>query len=96
MTPHGPVDTLSGHSHTTKERSMSMITPEYVQAHISNLASRDASGEIARHRFEAVARLRRERRARLSRLASSVYRSLPFVNRAVEAEPAPTKAPQTA
>jgi hypothetical protein len=96
MTPHGSVDTLSSYRSTTKERSMMMITPEYVQAHISNLTSSAASGEIARHRLEAVARLRRERRARLNRLASSVYRSLPFVNRAVEAELAPTKAPQTA
>jgi hypothetical protein len=75
---------------------MLMSTPEYVQAHISNLTSSAASGEIARHRFEAVARLRRERRARLSRFTASVYRSLPFVNRAVEVEPVPTKAPRTA
>ena len=75
---------------------MLMSTPEYVQAHINNLTSSAASGEIARHRIEAVARLRHERRAGLSRLASSVYRSLPFVSKAVEAEPAPTKAPQTA
>ena len=71
-------------------------TPEYVQAHINNLASSATSGEIARHRIEAVAQLRRERRARLSRFAASVYRSLPFVNKAVGAEPVPAKAPQTA
>ena len=71
-------------------------TPEYVQAHINNLTSNATSGEIARHRIEAVARHRRERRERLSRLAASIYRSLPFASKAVEAEPAPTKAPQTA
>ena len=75
---------------------MMMITPEHVQAHISNLTSSPGSAENAIHRFEVVARLRRERRARLSRFATSVYRSLPFVNRAIEVEPVPTKAPQTA
>ncbi len=54
------------------------------------------AGEIARHHFEAVARLRRERRERLSRLAASVYRSLLFVNKGAEAGLARTKAPQTA
>lgn len=75
---------------------MTMVTPGYVQAHLNNLASSAASGEIARHRFEVVARLRRERRERLSRLAASVYRSLPFVNKGAEAELVPTKARQTA
>lgn len=75
---------------------MLMSTPEYVQAHINNLTSSAASSEIARHRFEAVARLRRERRARFSRFAASIYRSLPFVDRAVEVKSVPTKAPETA
>ena len=70
-------------------------TPEYVQVHISNLTSSAASGEIARHRFEAVARLRRERRARLSRFAASVCRSLPFVNRRTEVEAVPAEVPTT-
>ena len=71
-------------------------TPEYVQAHINSLTSSATSGEIARHRIEAVTRHRSERRERFGRLAASIYRSLPFVNRAVEAELAPTKAQQTA
>jgi hypothetical protein len=55
-------------------------TPEYVQAHISSLKTTDGSGEIGRHRMEAVARHRRERPERIGRLAASIYRSLPFAS----------------
>jgi hypothetical protein len=68
-------------------------TPEYVQAHISSLKTTGGSGEIGRHRMEAVARHRRERRERFARLAASVYRTLPFVDRRAEAEVVPAEAP---
>ena len=55
---------------------MMMITPEHVQAHISNLTSSPGSAENAIHRFEVVARLRRERRARLSQYALGIYHAL--------------------
>ena len=70
-------------------------TPEYVQAHINNLTSNATSGEIARHRIEAVARHRRERRERIGRLAASIYRSLPFVNRRTKVEAVPAEVPTT-
>ena len=70
-------------------------TPEYVQAHISSLKTTDGSGEIGRHRMEAVARHRRERHERIGRLAASIYRSLPFVNRRTELEAVPAEVPTT-
>ena len=53
-------------------------TPEYVQAHISNLKTIAGSGEASRHRMEAVARHRRERRERLKRYAATVHQALHF------------------
>ena len=70
-------------------------TPEYVQAHISSLKTTDGSGEASRHRMEAVARHRRERRERIGRLAASIYRSLPFANRRIEVEAVPAEVPTT-
>ena len=77
-------------------------TPEYVQAHISNLKTNDGSGEASRHRMEAVARHRRERRDRLRRYAATVYqalRSWGTVDETVQVTgdglPGPTEAPQT-
>jgi hypothetical protein len=70
-------------------------TPEYVQAHISSLKTTDGSGEASRHRMEAVARHRRERRERIDRLTASIYRSLPFVNRRTEVEAVPAEVPTT-
>ena len=70
-------------------------TPEYVQVHISSLKTTDGSGEIGRHRMEAVARLRLERRERIGRLTASIYRSLPFVNRRNEVKSVPADVPTT-
>ena len=77
-------------------------TPEYVQAHISNLKTNDGSGEASRHRMEALARHRHERRERLKRYAASVHQSLRFWETVHEPTPTtgeaslgPTEAPQT-
>ncbi len=53
-------------------------TPEYVQAHISSLKTSDGSGQIVRHRREALARHRAERRERLKRYAASLHQTLRF------------------
>jgi hypothetical protein len=71
-------------------------TPEYVQAHISGLQTSGGTGEVARHRMEAVARHRRDRRERFGRLAASLHRSLPFVNKKAELEAVPVEVPGTA
>jgi len=57
---------------------MLMNTPEHIQAHINNLKTNDGSGEASRHRMEAVARHRRERRERLKRYAATVHKALRF------------------
>jgi len=51
-------------------------TPEYVQAHISNLSRSVGSAENAIHRFEVAAERRRARRARLSQYALGIYHAL--------------------
>jgi len=57
---------------------MFVNTPEYVQAHISNLKTDNGSGEAIRHRIEAVARHRRERRERLKQHAATIRQALRF------------------
>ena len=81
---------------------MLMSTPEYVQAHISNLKTNDGSGEASRHRMEAVARHRRERRERLKRYAATVHKALRSWSTVDETAPVtgdgalgPAEAPQT-
>ena len=78
MTRREQADTLGPHANNTKEKSMLSSTPEYVQAHISNLKTNEGSGEASRHRMEAVARHRRERRERLKRYAATVRQELRF------------------
>ena len=95
MTRRGRSDTLGLHATNTKEMSMLRSTPEYVQAHISNLKTNDGSGEASRHRMEAVAQHRRERRERFGRLTGSVLGSLPFVNKPIELEAVPAELPKT-
>jgi hypothetical protein len=102
MTRREQVDTLGPHGNNTKEKSMLRSTPEYVQAHISNLKTNDGSGEASRHRMEAVARHRRERRERLRRYAATVYQALRSWGTVDETVPAtgdgalgPAEAPQT-
>ena len=51
-------------------------TPEYVQAHVSNLRRSGGSAENAIHRSEAVAERRRVRLARLSQYALGIYHAL--------------------
>ena len=77
-------------------------SPEYVQAHIDNLKANDGSGEASRHRMEAVARHRSERRERLKRYAATVHQALRFggpVDRTVseigDGVLGPAQAPQT-
>ena len=51
-------------------------TPEYVQAHTSNLRRSGGSAENAIHRSEAVAERRRARLVRLSQYAIGIYHAL--------------------
>ena len=51
-------------------------TPEYVQAHVSNLRRIGGTAENAIHRSEAVAERRRARLARLSQYALGIYHAL--------------------
>lgn len=57
---------------------MLMSTPEYAQAHISNLKTGNGAGDAAPHRTEALARHRRERRERLKRYAATLYQAFRF------------------
>lgn len=79
-----------------------MNTPEYAQAHISNLKKNYGSGDVDPHRREALARHRRERRERLKRYAATIHQALRFRGTADETAPAtgdgalrPAEAPQT-
>ena len=51
-------------------------TPEYAQAHISDLRRSGGSAENAIHLSEAVAERRRARLARLSQYALGIYHAL--------------------
>lgn len=51
-------------------------TPEYVQAHVSNLRRSGGSAENAFHRSEAVAERRRARLARFSQYALGIYHAV--------------------
>ena len=59
-------------------------TPEYVAAHLRDLADKPPKPGP-----ELIARYHRERRQKLNRLAATVYRAVPFVNRADETRAAP-------
>ena len=51
-------------------------TPEYAQAHMSDLRRSGGSAENAIHRSEAVAERRRARLVRLSQYAIGIYHAL--------------------
>ena len=51
-------------------------TPEYVQAHMSNLRRSGGSAENSIHRSEAAAERRRALHSRLSQYAIGIYHAL--------------------
>jgi hypothetical protein len=66
-------------------------TPEYVAAHLRDLVPKAGSEDMARHRQEAIARYRSDRRRKLARLAASLRRAIPLVNRIGRTEVTPSK-----
>ena len=60
---------------------MYKTTPEYVSIHLQNLSDKPPKAGP-----ELVARYRRERRARIRRLAANIYHSLPLRHKEETAE----------
>ncbi len=66
---------------------MLKTTPEYMSAHLRDLANMAPTARAA----EAMAHRRDERRQRLSRFFATIYRATPFANKARDTEVAPSE-----
>lgn len=68
---------------------MLKATPEYAAAHLRNLV--DLADRPPKAESEAIARYRRERRKKRILFVTTIYRSIPFVNRASKTQAAPSE-----
>ena len=64
-------------------------TPENAAAHLRNLV--DLADGPPKADTEAIARYRRERRKKRILFVATIYRSIPFVNRASKTQAAPNE-----